>query len=77
MQANISKCHLLVNKKDEVNIRIGYTEIRNSEFEKLLGIEVDAKLNVNEHLNIISKARRKANALSRVTPWWVHLRKIN
>ena len=68
MQANISKCHLLVNKKDEVNIRIGYTEIRNSEFEKLLGIEVDAKLNVNEHLNIISKARRKANALSRVTP---------
>ena len=68
MQANISKCHLLVNKKDEVNIRIGYTEIGNSEFEKLLGIEVDAKLNVNEHLNIISKARRKANALSRVTP---------
>ena len=68
MQANISKCHLLVNKKDEVNIRIGYTEIGNSEFEKLLGIEVDAKLNVNEHLNIISKGSRKANALSRVTP---------
>ena len=68
MQANISKCHPLVNKKDEVNIRIGYTEIGNSEFEKLLGVEVDAKLNVNEHLNIISKARRKANALSRVTP---------
>ena len=68
MQANVSKCHLLVNKKDEVNIRIGYTEIGNSEFEKLLGIENDAKLNVNEHLNIISKARRKANALSRVTP---------
>ena len=68
MQANISKCHLLVNKKDEVNIRIGYTEIRNSEFEKLLGIEVDGKLSVNEHLNIISKASRKANALSKVTP---------
>ena len=68
MQANISKCHLLVNKKDEVNIRIGYTEIRNSEFEKLIGIEVDGKLNVNEHLNIISKANRKANALSKVTP---------
>ena len=68
MQANISKCHLLLNKKDEVNIRIGYTEIRNSEFEKLLGIEVDGKLNVNEHLNIISKASRKANALSKVTP---------
>ena len=57
-----------MNKKDELNVRIVYTEIRNSEFEKLVGIEVDAKLNVNEHLNIISKGSRKANALSRVTP---------
>ena len=30
MKANISKCHLLVNKKDEVTIRIGNTEIKNS-----------------------------------------------
>ena len=30
MKANISKCHLLVNKKDEVTIRIGDTEIKPS-----------------------------------------------
>ena len=31
MKVNISKCHLLVNKKDEVTIRIGDKEIKNSE----------------------------------------------
>ena len=70
MKANISKCHLLVNKKDEVVINLGETEIKNSEYEKLLGIKVDTKLNFNEHLNdIISKASRKVNALSRVVPY--------
>ena len=70
MKANISKCHLLVNKKDEVTIRIGDTEIKNSEYEKSLGIKNDTKLNFNEHLNdIISKASHKVNALSRVMPY--------
>ena len=67
MIASISKCHLLMNKKDEITIRIRDTKIKNSEYEKLLGIKGDTKLNFNQHLNdIISKARRKVNALSRV-----------
>ena len=67
MKANLSKCHLLVNKNDEVTIRIGDTEIKNSEYEKLLGIKVDTKQNFNEHLNdMISKAWSKVKALSRV-----------
>ena len=70
MKANISKCHLLVNKKDEVVITLGEMEIKNSEYEKLLGIKVDTKLNFNEYLNdIISKASRIVNALSRVVPY--------
>ena len=70
MKANLSKCHLLVNKQDEVVINLGEMEIKNSEYEKLLGIKVDTKLNFNEHLNdIISKASRKVNALSRVVPY--------
>ena len=70
MKANISKCHLLVNKKDEVVINLGETEIKNSEYEKLLGTKVDIKLNFNEHLHdIISKASRKVNALSGVVPY--------
>ena len=35
MKANISKCHLLVNKKDEVVINLGETESKNSEYKKL------------------------------------------
>ena len=63
MKANISKCHLLVKKKDEVTIRIAGTEIKNSEYEKLLGIKV-------EHFYyIISKASRKVKALLRVMPY--------
>ena len=70
IKANVSKCHLLVNKKNEATMKIGDTEIKNSEYEKLLGIKVDGKLNFNEHLNdIISKASRKVNALSRVMPY--------
>ena len=64
MKGNVSKWHLL-KKKVEVIKRIGDTEIKNSECEKLLGIKVDAKLSFNEHLNdIISKASpAKSNAL--------------
>ena len=70
MKANINECHLLVNRKDEVVINLGETEIKNSEYEKLLGIKVDTKLNFNEHLNdIISEASDKVNALSRVVPY--------
>ena len=69
MKANISKCHLQVNKKDEVVINLGEMDIKNSEYEKLLGIKRWYKLNFSEHLNdIISKASRKVNALLRVVP---------
>ena len=54
MKENISKCTLLVNKKDEVLINLGETEIKNSGYEKLLGIKVDTTLNFNKHLNDIS-----------------------
>ena len=41
MKASIRKSHLLLNKKHEVTIRIGDAKIKNSEYEKLLGIKVD------------------------------------
>ena len=46
----------------------GPFEIRKANCEKLLGIEVDSRLNFNEHLgSIIKKTSRKINALSRIT----------
>lgn len=43
VKADISKCHFLVNKKDEVIIRIGDTQIKNRKYEKLPGIKVVKK----------------------------------
>ena len=44
-------------------------EIKNTNCKNLLGIKVDTRLNFNEHVDgIIKKARRKINALSRITP---------
>ena len=41
-------------------------ETKDSEYEKLLGIKSDTKLNFVEHLsNICSKVSRKVNVLSR------------
>ena len=55
-KANISKYYLLVNKKDEVTVRIRDTEIKNSDYEKWLAVKVDTKLNFNEPLNDIITA---------------------
>ena len=61
IKVNVRKCYLLVNKKDEVII----WKLKDSEYEKLLGIKFDTKLTSNEHLNnVISKPRHKVNALS-------------
>ena len=50
-------------------MRIGDMEIKNREYEKLLGIKVDTKLNFSEYLNdLISKDSRNFDALSRVMP---------
>ena len=74
VKTNISKCHLLVNKKDEVTIRIKDTEIKNRMKRCMKNWKITRKLklmqNFNEHLNdTISKASRKVNALSRVMPY--------
>ena len=68
LKVNISKCHLLVNKNNGLAIKTGDTKNKNSQYENLLGIiQVDIKLDFNEHLNdIISKFRGKVNDLSRV-----------
>ena len=51
-------------------MKIGENNIKTSNCEKPLGIKIDDKLTFNEHLNdIIDKASRNINALSRVAPY--------
>ena len=54
----------------EVSLTIENQIIKNSKFEKLLGIKLDSKLNFNSHIHdICQKARQKLNAISRITPY--------
>ena len=46
-------------------MKLGETEIKSSNCEKLLGIKIDDKLTFNEDLNyIIDKTSHKTNVLS-------------
>ena len=70
MKANKDKCHLVISNNEKVSMEIDNTELENTSSEKLLGIIIDSKFNFKEHLEeIIKKASRKVNALSRITPY--------
>ena len=70
MKANPDKCHFLCNSNSEVSLAIETQKIKNSKFEKLLGIKLDSKLNFNSHIHdICQKAGQKLNAISRITPY--------
>ena len=44
LKSNVAKCHLLVSSSDAVNLRVREYEIKNSEYEKFLGVKFDSKL---------------------------------
>ena len=70
MKANPDKCHLLLNNNSQHQIVIGDVTIKSSDYERLLGIKIDNKLNFNMHVEELCKnASRKLHALSRVTPY--------
>ena len=57
-KSNNDKCHLLIVNSLDNTIELGNEEITGSKFVKLLGITIDNKLNINEHVTSICK---KAN----------------
>ena len=70
IKSNPDKCHFLCNSNSEVSLTIETQKIKNSKFEKLLGIKLDSKLNFNSHIHdICQKAGQKLNAISRTTPY--------
>ena len=70
MKANPDKCHFLCSTNSEVSLTIENQKIKNSKFEKLLGIKLDSKLNLNSHIHdICQKARQKLNAITRIAPY--------
>ena len=44
LKGNESKCHLLISSGENVHVQIGTSEIKNSDCERLLEIDIDCKL---------------------------------
>ena len=65
--ANAKKCHLLTSSITPVDINISNTEILNKERVKLLGVNLEGRLNFDFHVNtLLKKASKKYHALARV-----------
>ena len=69
MILNLGKCHYMCLGKDAVNgiLKFCDVELKSSELETVLGIEIDQKLTFNCHVKTLcSKAAKKLSALQRI-----------
>ena len=58
LKANPEKFHLVLSNMDEtLSVNVGQFEIRNSRSEKLLGVTLDNKLTLNEHVTNLCKKK--------------------
>ena len=70
MKTNEDKWHIIVSTNELTEIQIGDFSIKNSANEKLLGFNIDSKLNFDCHVNHLSnKVNKKLRALVRVLPY--------
>ena len=70
LKNNLSECHLPISSNENITVKICEYEIENSELEKLLGVKLDWKLNIDDCISdICKKARGKLNALVKIPPF--------
>ena len=57
----------MISSDKNLHVNVGTSQIKNSDCERLLGIDIDCKLSFENHINqICSKARAKIKALARI-----------
>ena len=70
MKLNEDKCHLMIfgNKCKDSVVNIGNSIIKESDYEKLLGVTFDKKLSFTKHVeDLCKKANQKLHALARLS----------
>ena len=73
MKANADKCYLLTSSNQESSICIDNKIIKNRKCEKLLGVKINQKLNINDHIkDMFKKTGQKLSALSKIIPYIDH-----
>ena len=68
MKMNEDKCHFLIagNKYEHLWIRVGHSQIRESQSEKILGVTIGRNLKFEEHVKHILVSAGKS-ALARIS----------
>ena len=59
MKPNSDKCHLIIANSNQVSINIDMEVIDSSNSVELLGVEIDNKLNFNDHVSYLCKKATK------------------
>ena len=53
LKGTASKCHLLISSNENMHVNIGTSQIKNSDCERLLRIDIYCKLSFENHINQI------------------------
>ena len=70
LKGNASRCHILISSGEIVHVIIGISQIKNSDYERLLGVDIDCKLSFENRINqICNKVRAKIKPLARIAPF--------
>ena len=77
LKANQDKCHFLSRLDINSKFSLPASILENSDFQKVLGVTIDRKLNFNEHVtNLCDKASKKIQALARIFPYIPQTQKL-
>ena len=70
LKGNTDKSHLIMSTENALERQIGDLLIKTSSSEKLLGVKIDYKLTLDEHVKSLrKKANNKLRSLARSTPY--------
>ena len=70
LKANARKWNLLISSGENIHVNTGTSQIKNSDCERLLGIDIDCTVTFKSHINqICSKAREQIKVLARIVPF--------
>ena len=70
MKGNTDKSHLIISTNNTSELKVGDSLVKTSTCEKILGVEIDYKLTIDNHVpNLCKKANNKLRALARATSY--------
>ena len=62
--------NVLLSTDQQVHVNLGTAQIKNSQYEKLLGVTIDMELSFKTHIQqICEKANAKLKALAKIVPF--------